>query len=76
MCIRLLKDLGVTAVLNAAHGKMSDWNYVNTGEAYYKGSVIKRFLGVPAVDLKHYPIDAHFDEAANFIESVIKDGGS
>jgi hypothetical protein len=26
----------VTAVLNAAQGSMEDWNYVNTGPAYYQ----------------------------------------
>ena len=35
-----------------------------------------RFFGVPAVDLKHYPINAHFSEAADFIDSVIKGKGS
>jgi hypothetical protein len=33
---RVLKDLKVTAVLNAAQGSMEDWNYVNTGPAYYQ----------------------------------------
>ena len=30
LCVSVLKDLGVTAVLNAAMGDMPDWNYVNT----------------------------------------------
>ena len=32
----MLKELGVTAVLNAAHGSMEDWDYVKTGPAYYQ----------------------------------------
>ncbi len=67
--------MGVTAVLNAAQGSMSDWNYVNTKDVYYSGVGID-FLGVPAIDLKWYPICNHFDEAANFIEKVIKSRGT
>ena len=36
VCCRVLKELGVTAVLNAAHGSMEDWDYVKTGPAYYQ----------------------------------------
>ena len=39
-------------------------------------TLTNRFFGVPAVDLKHYPINAHFSEAADFIDSVIKGKGS
>ena len=74
LCIRLLKELGVTAVLNAAQGTMSDWNYVNTRESYYQGTGIA-FKGIQAIDLKHYPINTHFKEAADFIEEVIKKKG-
>ena len=66
--------MGVTAVLNAAQGTMADWNYVNTKESYYSRCNIK-FLGVPALDVKHYPINQHFLEAANFIEDVINNEG-
>ena len=38
---------------------MSDWNYVNTKASYYSGKGIK-FLGIPAIDLKHYPLNLHF----------------
>ena len=74
MCIRILKDLGVTAVVNAAQGSMTDWNYVNTKESYYAGANID-FLGIPAVDLKHYPINSHFTEACDFIDKVLKKKG-
>ncbi len=37
----MLKKLGVTAVLNAAQGEMTDWNYVNTKQSYYSGKGIR-----------------------------------
>lgn len=74
ICIRVLKDLGITAVLNAAQGDMDNWSYVNTKEHYYAGTGIE-FMGVPAIDLKHYPMHRHFHEAADFIEKVVKSGG-
>ena len=66
--------MAVTAVLNAAYGSMSDWNYVNTKAIYYTGVGIE-FLGVPAIDLKWYPICNHFEEASNFIDEVIQSKG-
>ena len=41
MCLRVLEGLGVTAVLNAAQGEMTDWNYVNTKASYYAGKGIR-----------------------------------
>ena len=41
MCLRVLEGLGVTAVLNAAQGEMTDWNYVNTKASYYSGKSIR-----------------------------------
>ena len=67
--------MGITAILNAAQGTMSGWNYVNTTESYYSRCNIK-FYGVPALDVKHYPINQHFIEAANFIEDVLKNKGT
>ena len=74
LCIGHLREMGVTAVLNAAQGSMTDWNYVNTKAIYYTGVGIE-FFGVPAIDLKWYPICNHFQEASNFIEEVIKSKG-
>jgi len=67
--------MGVTGVLNAAQGTMSGWSYVNTKESYYTRCNIK-FLGVPALDVKHYPINEHFQETANFIENILKEKGN
>ena len=66
--------MGVTAVLNAAQGSMEGWSYVNTKESYYSRCNIQ-FLGVPALDVKHYPINQHFEEAANFIDNSLKNKG-
>lgn len=66
--------MGVTAVLNAAQGSMSDWNYVNTKSIYYEGVGMK-FLGIPAIDLKWYPICNHFKESSDFIDEILKSGG-
>ena len=66
--------MGVTAVLNAAQGSMTDWNYVNTKDIFYTG-VGMEFLGIPAIDLKWYPICNHFEEASNFIQSIVSKGG-
>ncbi len=38
---------------------MCDWSYVNTRASYYSGAGIE-FLGVPALDVKHCPIETHF----------------
>jgi len=74
LCIGQLREMGVTAVLNAAQGSMADWSYVNTKAIYYTGVGIQ-FLGVPAIDLKWYPICNHFQEASNFIDEVIQSKG-
>ena len=74
LCTGLLREMGITGVLNAAQGSMTDWSYVNTKETYYTGVQIQ-FLGVPAIDLKWYPLCNHFEEACHFIDCVVKSGG-
>ena len=66
--------MGVTAVVNAAQGTMSGWSYVNTKGSYYARCNIK-FLGVPALDVKHYPINEHFQETSDFIDNILKEKG-
>merc|ERR1712059_17806 len=74
LCTRVLKDLGVTAVLNAAQGE-SDWlSLVNTNESYYSHKGIQ-YLGVPAIDLDNFPLRDYFVQAANWIERILKGGG-
>ena len=48
--------IGVTTVINAAQVDMPGLSYVNTKASYYLRCNIK-FLGVPALDVKHYPIN-------------------
>ena len=74
LCTSILVEMGVTAVLNAAQGTVAGWSYVNTKESYYSRCNIT-FLGVPALDVKHYPINQHFTEASNFIENVLTNKG-
>lgn len=54
MCTRVLKELGVTAVLNSAQGTMTDWNYVNTKVM----AVAKACLGSPIMST----YEGHFNE--------------
>ena len=53
LCTGRLREMGVTGVLNAAQGSMTDWSYVNTKEIYYTGVGIT-FLGVPAIGTVSY----------------------
>ena len=73
-CFRILKDLGVTAVLNAAQGNLEGWSLVNTKEGFYRPHGIK-FLGVPGVDLNSFPLADYFHEAADFIDEILREGG-
>ena len=73
-CFRILKDLGVTAVLNAAQGNLEGWSLVNTKEGFYRPHGI-RFLGVPGVDLNSFPLADYFHEAADFIDEILREGG-
>jgi len=71
LSLQVLRGLGITAVLNAAQGTMTEWNYVNTKASYYAKDKI-RFLGVPAIDFKHYPIHQHFEESSDFIDEELR----
>ena len=70
----MLHSLGVTAVLNAAQGNLEGWSVVNTKESYYSRVGIQ-FLGVPAIDLNSFPLRDYFEQAADWIEKVLKEGG-
>ena len=64
----------MTAVLNAAQGNLEGWSVVNTKESYYTRVGIQ-FLGVPAIDLNSFPLRDYFEQAADWIEKVVKEGG-
>ena len=68
--------MGVTHVLNAAHGRNEDFygGFVKTGASYYERAGIK-FLGIPALDTPSFYLKPYFYEATDFIEKAIKTGG-
>ena len=72
---RILRELGVTAVLNAAQGNLEGWSMVNTKESFYSPHNIQ-FLGVQAVDLKSFPLAEYFHQAADWIEKILADRGT
>lgn len=60
-----LWKLGITHVLNAAHGGL----YCQGGPDFYGSSV--SYLGVPAHDLPDFDISAYFSSAADFIHRAL-----
>jgi len=71
--LELLKQLGITHVLNAAHGN-GLFHYVNTSAKFYEAHGIK-FMGVHAINKKKFQMELHFEQTANFIDEAIKNGG-
>ncbi|PNI75318.1 DUSP13 isoform 4 [Pan troglodytes] len=64
-----LWKLGITHVLNAAHGGL----YCQGGPDFYGSSV--SYLGVPAHDLPDFDISAYFSSAADFIHRALNTPG-
>ncbi|XP_013012504.1 dual specificity protein phosphatase 13A isoform X2 [Cavia porcellus] len=60
-----LWKLGITHVLNAAHGGL----YCQGGPDFYGSSV--SYLGVPAYDLPNFDISTYFSSAADFIHQAL-----
>nr|XP_020136137.1 dual specificity protein phosphatase 13 isoform X2 [Microcebus murinus] len=65
-----LWKLGITHVLNAAHGGL----YCQGGPDFYGSSV--SYLGVPAHDLPDFDISAYFSSAADFIHCALSTPGA
>lgn len=63
-----LQNLGITHLLNAAHGKKL--YHVQTGPDYYSESGII-YHGVPAMDMFTFKLDRYFDEACDFIGKAV-----
>ena len=63
-----LQELGITHILNAAHGKK--FYHVQTGPDYYRGSGII-YHGIPAMDMFTFKLDRFFDEACDFIAKAV-----
>ncbi|XP_028735616.2 dual specificity protein phosphatase 13 [Peromyscus leucopus] len=64
-----LWKLGITHVLNAAHGGL----YCQGGPDYYGSGV--SYLGVPAHDLPDFNISTYFSSAADFIHRALNTPG-
>uniref|UniRef100_A0A8C6QSS1 Dual specificity protein phosphatase n=1 Tax=Nannospalax galili TaxID=1026970 RepID=A0A8C6QSS1_NANGA len=65
-----LWKLGITHVLNAAHGGL----YCQGGPDFYGSSV--SYLGVPAHDLPDFNISTYFSQAADFIHCALNTPGA
>lgn len=61
-------------MVNAAQGANAEWDYVNTNAFYYADKGIK-FFGIPALDVKQFPLNEYFCAAASFISEELKSGG-
>jgi hypothetical protein len=70
---QFLVQNGFTHVLNAAEGT-HPWCQVNTNQDYYIDTKITYF-GIPAYDSFTWDMSVHFDEAALFIDDVVRNGG-
>lgn len=63
-----LQGLGITHILNAAHGKKL--YHVQTGPDYYNESGII-YHGIPAMDMFTFKLDRYFEEACDFIGKAV-----
>ena len=63
-----LQSLGITHLLNAAHG--TKLYHVHTGPDFYQQSGII-YHGVSAMDMFTFKINRYFDEACDFIGEVV-----
>ncbi|KAM3591989.1 uncharacterized protein V6R79_010953 [Siganus canaliculatus] len=66
----LLINLGITHVVNAAHGPQ----HIDTGPQFYKDTNIK-YHGVEAPDCKDFDLSAFFAETADFIQDALSQKG-
>lgn len=60
-----LKRMGITHILNAAHG-----TGVYTGESFYAGMNIQ-YMGIEVDDFADADISAHFRPTAEFLDEVL-----
>ncbi|XP_072139046.1 dual specificity protein phosphatase 13B isoform X1 [Mobula birostris] len=66
----VLRSLGITHILNAAHGKFN----INTGAAYYKDMNIQ-YYGIEAFDATDFDMAPFFHPAAKFIRAGLNTVG-
>ncbi|XP_067654797.1 dual specificity protein phosphatase 3-like [Haliotis asinina] len=67
-----LRRLGVTHILNAAHGV--DIHHVNTNEDMYTKLKVT-FKGIEAIDHMSFNLYPFFQESADFIQKALDSGG-
>lgn len=67
----LLMKLGITHVVNAAHGP----HHIDTGPSFYIGTNIL-YHGVEAPDCKDFDMSSFFTEAADFIYGALSQKGT
>lgn len=68
----VLKSLGVTHVVNTAHG--SKYNQVDTSPEYYQDAGIT-FYGINALDIMTFKMLPHLRPAAEFMQNAHSNGG-
>lgn len=62
----LLKTLGVTHIVNAAHGP----THIDTGSAFYSDAHIQ-YHGVEAPDSRDFDLSVFFHPTADFIHTAL-----
>ncbi|CAM1321057.1 DUSP3 (predicted) [Pycnogonum litorale] len=70
----MLRNMGMTHVVNAAMGKDRMMGLVNTTQSYYNSSNIK-FFGVEAIDVSPFRLERYFHQTADFIDEALSDDG-
>ncbi|KAM9817009.1 LOW QUALITY PROTEIN: dual specificity phosphatase 29-like [Neosynchiropus ocellatus] len=68
---RLLEDLGVTHVVNAADGAQ----HISTGPQFYQDTSIE-YHGVEASDSRNFDLRPFFTSTADFIHDALKENGT
>jgi hypothetical protein len=72
----MLREVGVTHILNAAGGTGSSILYILTGQSFYEEREFPcKYLGLPMTDTDSFPIKDYFLEGASFIQDAIDKKG-
>ncbi|CAJ1080326.1 dual specificity phosphatase DUPD1-like [Xyrichtys novacula] len=66
----LLLSLGITHVVNAAHGP----EHIDTGPCFYEDTIIQ-YHGVEAPDSRDFDLSPFFSETADFIQRALSQKG-
>lgn len=73
-----LHSLGITHIVNAAHGPPNPSNdpcfYVNTGPRFYRDMTVD-YYGVEADDATDFILSPYFYPTARYIQSALAMGG-